>query len=194
MNRLYWCEILPELPIPNFSEALRAHISAKKHPAAHAASLSAWNLLAHALQSNGHSQLPQVAFTSTEKPYFIDFPLHFSLAHSENIAAVLLSSAPCAVDVEMLRPTIEYRLFDRCMHPHEAESGCDFFDVWTKKECIVKLYGSGLPSHPSNINTLAIDHPFLTRRITDSAGNAYALSALYTSGEAPEITRICLQP
>ena len=58
--------------------------------------------------------------------------------------------------------------------------GCDFFDVWTKKECIAKLDGRGMPAHPNRMDTLdaCYENRFFTRCISDSQGNKYVLSAL----------------
>jgi len=154
MNLLLYCEIVPGLSLPDFGEAFFAHIEAKKHPDVRAASLSAWNLLAHALQKCGYKDLPEVRFEDRGKPYFADAPLHFSLSHSGKIAAALISDAPCALDVQQMQANVALRLENRCLSDREKRQGCDFFECWVKKECIGKLSGIGLPSRPSEIDTL----------------------------------------
>ena len=180
MNALYLCEIAGDLPLPDFGAAFCAHIAAKTHPNVRAASLSAWNLLAVILREKGYAVLPEVAFTDGGKPYFPNSPLHFSLAHSHHLAAAILSAAPCGVDIEMVRENVDQRLLKRCLSENELAAGCDFFEVWTKKECIAKLEGCGLPGRPYCMDTLDVkyENRFFCRRILDFDGNEYALAAL----------------
>ena len=201
MMRIKWGEIKPEQVIPDFGTEFRDHIARKKNPAVRSASLSAWNLLANELKSMNLS-LPKISFTESGKPYFSDFSLfkpnfslhnsnfslnsgaissnfslYFSISHSKNIAAAIISDSPCGIDVEIIRSELSERLYARCMHPAEIESGLDFFEAWTRKEAITKMLGCGLPGHPCEINSL--DYPRIhSERIFDSAGNAYILSAL----------------
>jgi phosphopantetheinyl transferase len=134
------------------------------------------------LRENGCGSLPQVAFTPAGKPCFPGEKLYFSLAHSGNTAAAVLSDAPCGVDIELVRKNVDPRLVKRCLSENELAAGCDFFDIWTKKECIAKLEGSGLPGRPNCMDTLAsqYENHFFTQRIFDSSGNEYALTALGT--------------
>lgn len=183
MMRVIWREIAPAEELPGFGAAFLKRMEQKTHPQLRAASLAAWSLLARELRALDRA-LPEVAYTANGKPYLRDCELHFSLAHSGRIAAVMLADAPCGIDVELLRPDMEERLRARCMHPAERAAGLDFFEVWTRKECIAKLTGRGLPSRPSRINSLPC--PFLpTQRPTDSMGGKYVLSAL--CGNLPEI-------
>lgn len=188
MNLLYWCEITENAPLPDFGDVLRSHIAQKSHPGVHASSLTAWNLLERALRQLGHARLPAVEFQPGGKPYFADSGLHFSISHSGRIAAALVSDGPCAVDVEAVRPNVEERLLVRCLSKQEIEAGCDFFEAWTKKECIGKLSGRGIPGHPAEINTLDTEYAgrFFLREIRDSQGNQYILTALCMNGYAPK--------
>lgn len=180
MSLLLYGEIRPMETIPDFGAALHEHLRAKTNPAVHASSLATWSLLAEGLRRLGMKALPEVRFNPGGKPCFANSPLHFSLSHSGKLAAVLISDAPCGVDVEQLRPEVAARLHERCLSDGERARGCDFFELWTKKECIAKLDGRGLPSHPSEIDTLdpRWNGHFFTTRVRDSAGQAYALSAL----------------
>ena len=195
MSLLLCGEIRPMETIPDFGAALHEHLRKKTNPAVHAASLAAWSLLAEGLRMLGMEVLPEVRFEPGGKPRFIDSPLHFSLSHSGNLAAVLISEEPCGVDVEQLRPEVAARLHERCMSDAERARDCDFFEHWTKKECIAKLDGRGLPSHPSEIDTL---DPrwygrFFTTRVRDSSGQEYALSALCKDAETLSITNNCTE-
>ncbi|MDO5323669.1 MAG: 4'-phosphopantetheinyl transferase superfamily protein, partial [Clostridia bacterium] len=191
MSLLLCGEIRPIETIPDFGAALHEHLRKKTNPAVHAASVAAWSLLADGLRMLGLEALPEVRFDPSGKPRFTDSPLHFSLSHSGRLAAVLISDAPCGVDVEQLRPEVAARLHERCLSDVERARSCDFFELWTKKECIAKLDGSGMRNHPSEINTLDAcwNHRFFTTRICDSAGQEYVLSALCWDAETLTIIK-----
>lgn len=180
MSLLLYCEIRPIETIPDFGAALHEHLRAKANPAVHAASIAAWSLLAEGLHRLDLEELPEVRFDPCGKPRFIDSSLHFSLSHSGKLTTVLISEAPCGVDIELVRPEVAARLRERCLSDGERARGCDFFEIWTRKECIAKLDGSGMRNHPSEIDTLdpRWNHRFFTTRVLDSADQAYALSAL----------------
>ena len=180
MSLLLYGEIRPIEAVPDFGPALCEHLRAKTNPAVHAASIAAWSLLAEGLRMLGLEELPEVHFEPNGKPYFVNSSLYFSLSHSGRFAAALISEEPCGVDVEQVRPEVAERLRERCLSDGERARGCDFFEIWTEKECIAKLDGSGMRSHPSEIDTLdpRWNGRFFTTRIHDSAGQAYALSAL----------------
>ena len=192
MSLLLYGEIRPIETIPDFGAALAEHLRAKTNPGVHAASLAAWSLLAEGLRRLSLEALPEVRFDPGGKPVFVNRPLCFSLSHSGNLAAVLISDAPCGVDVEQLRPEVAERLHERCMSDAERARNCDFFELWTKKECIAKLDGRGLPSHPSEIDTLDPHWygRFYTTRVRDNSGQEYALTALCGDAESLQIIKI----
>ena len=191
MSLLLCGEIRPLETIPDFGAALCEHLCKKTNPAVHMASVAAWSLLAGGLRMLGTEKLPEVRFEPIGKPYFVNSPLRFSLSHSGNLAAVLISDEPCGVDVEQLRPEVAARLQTRCLSDAERARSCDFFEIWTKKECIAKLDGSGMRSHPREIDTLdpRWKHRFFTTRIRDSLGQEYVLSALCGDAESLSITK-----
>ena len=180
MSLLLYGEIRPIETIPDFGAALHEHLRAKTNPAVHASSVAAWSLLAEGLRMLGMEALPEVRFDPGGKPVSVNSPLHFSLSHSGKLAAVLISDEPCGVDVEQLRQEVAARLQARCLSEGERARNCDFFEIWTKKECIAKLDGSGMRNHPSEVNTLdpCWNHRFFTTCVCDSSGQEYALSAL----------------
>ena len=171
MSCLYIREVRSDLDIPGLGPSLREHILDKRNSAARNASLSAWNLLCDALGSVHED----ILFDGNGRPYLPSGP-HFSLSHSASLAAVLVSQAPCGVDIEKIDDRIAKRLASRCLHPNEQNP--DFFECWTKKECLVKRDGLGLFAHPERIDTTAYDNLFFTTRICDSAGQVYVLSTI----------------
>ena len=192
MSLLLIAEAAPGLAIPEFGGAFAGHMAGKHNPAARAASLAAWRLLACGLRELGCAALPSVAFGPQGKPRFTDSNLHFSLAHSGALAAALISEAPCGVDLERIRPEVAHRLAARCLSDGERARQIDFFECWTKKECIGKLDGRGITAHPSDIDTLDPHHAnrFFTARIHDASGQEYALSALCEGADALSPRRI----
>ena len=191
MSLLLCGEIRPMETIPDFGPALHEHLRAKTNPAVRASSVAAWSLLVGGLRMLGVDAFPELRFDPGGKPHFIDNPLHFSLSHSGNLAAVLISDEPCGVDVEQLRPEVAERLRARCLSDGERARSCDFFEIWTRKECIAKLDGSGMRSHPGEVDTLDArwSQRFFTTRVWDGLGQEYVLSALCVDAETLFITK-----
>lgn len=194
MNALYYCEIAEGLTLPDFGEEFALHMQNKRHPGVRAASLSAWNLLAEALRRSGTGELPCVHFFASGKPAFSGSPLHFSIAHSGNLAAVLLSDVPCGVDIELIRPEVSRKLYDGCLAPREKQrADLDFFTFWTRKECIGKLLGCGIDAHPAQTDTLSPEFAslqFHTETVFDISGREYRLSAVLESGIPAPLQKI----
>lgn len=171
-------EIREGLPVPDFGSEYQNYMSEKHHAGYRSASLCAWTLLREALCSMGFHAMPDVTFSETGKPSFRDHCAHFSLSHSGKLAVALVSDENCAVDVEKIDPNAAEKLSARCMHENEIAAGMDFFECWTKKECIGKLSGNGLPSKPGRIDLTACREAFFTACLSDSCGEKYYLSAL----------------
>ena len=191
MNLLLISEIKDESAPPAFGGEFGAHIERKRNPAVRNASRTAWGLLAEGLKRLGYELIPAVHFGKHGKPEFIGCPLHFSLAHSGRLAAALISSAPCGVDIERIRPEVAERLRARCLSSEEQRHNLDFFECWTKKECIGKLTGDGVDGNPAKLDTLdpRWTDQFFFESLTDSSGKSYALAALCEGVEELEIVR-----
>ena len=171
-------------------ESRKQKIASFRYAESQRLSLGVGLLLVLALEEQGIDGR-RVRITEGEwgKPVLTDFPgIHFSLSHSGQYAAVLIADSPCGVDIEEIRE-IRENLVQRCMHPEELASGMDFFEAWTKKECIVKLDGGGIPPHPYTLNTLDAKYKgfFFTYEVRNSSGESYALTALCNNGIKPEI-------
>jgi len=192
MNLLLISEIGKGPALPAFGPEFEMHMEAKHHPEIYAASCTAWRLLETALRSVGIEKLPLVHFEAMGKPVFADSPLHFSLSHSGKLAAALLSDALCAVDIEIIKDHVQDRLLNRCLNAQEKSMGRDFFECWTKKECLGKLSGEGLPARPAGMDSLNpayADH-FHLHRFIDSSGRQYQLCTLCMNHEKTTIKRI----
>jgi len=172
------CEIREGLAAPDFGPEHRSHMEKKRHPGHRKASICAWRLLKTGLKRLGYEKMPEVTFLTNGKPVFRNEKLYFSLSHSGNLAAAVISEENCAVDVEIAERKIEEKLKERCMHENELATGMDFFECWTKKECLAKLSGKGMPSKPCEIDLTSENTEFLCETVFDSDGNAYFLSAV----------------
>ena len=169
-------EIREGLTVPDFGPEFCIHMDQKRHPGHRSASISAWRLLEAGLKRRGCEKMPEVRFIENGKPVFRDAGLHFSLSHSGNLAAVVISDENCAVDVEITGRNVEKKLKSRCMHENEIAAGMDFFECWTKKECIGKLSGKGMPSRPCEIDLTAEKTAYFCESVCDSEGKSYFLS------------------
>ena len=95
-------------------------------------------------------------FNEHDKPYMQNAlgerieGIDFSISHCKNAIAVVLSDRPVGVDVESFRHA-ENALLRRTMNPEEQEevrTAADpaeaFTRLWTRKEAVLKLRGTGL--------------------------------------------------
>lgn len=190
MNLLFVKEIQKEIQEknhgcpnwPDFGDALRRHLTAKLCLDARLQSTSAWSLLAEGLSHIGCEALPTVVFLESGKPIFVGSPLCFSLSHSQNLAAVLISDQNCGVDLEEIRPEVAEKLRNRVLSPEEQRQNADFFEIWTQKEALGKLLGTGLCARPAQMDVSALDRlNTLQKTLRDSSGIAYCLTALCQS-------------
>lgn len=102
------------------------------------------------------------------KPYLKDYPdIHFNISHSGHYVAVAFDNEPVGIDVEMLKKTdgkntkpinIAKRFFapDEIDYILSAASPLQqkrFFEIWTKKEALIKREGIGLskPLHSFSV-------------------------------------------
>lgn len=86
------------------------------------------------------------------KPYLADHPeIHFNISHSGGYGVCALSTMPCGVDIQEIRPVRTRRMIERTMSRKEQEqifqaedSTREFIKLWTYKESCIKLSGEGL--------------------------------------------------
>ncbi len=148
----------------NAREALDGVDEERRHDATRMAdktkraqSLTAGLLLQHGarehLGENAPAGIYKVEKDEKGRPYFPDLPdVHFSLAHSGDMAMCGISDAPVGVDIQQHRE-IKADIARRFFHPAEADhlakiSGVeytrDFYALWCLKESYVKYTGGGL--------------------------------------------------
>ncbi len=94
------------------------------------------------------------------KPFFKCTPnLHFNLSHSGEAIFIVFSSEPVGFDIENKYRKADFlKLAGRFFHPGELElmnnsskpESLAFLELWTAKEAMLKLLGSGISSGLDN--------------------------------------------
>jgi 4'-phosphopantetheinyl transferase len=112
-------------------------------------------------------------------------PIHFNIAHSEDLALFAFSPGPeLGVDIESIRPISQAReIADRFFSPSEAaalqalpepERQSAFFRCWTQKEAVLKALGNGISAGLNHFEVpLSPAHPdrpfhFCPKLLSDS--------------------------
>lgn len=122
-------------------------------------------LLRHALTSCAHIEEADIRLTRARSGRLqLASPdgWHISLSHASGLAAVIVASAPCGVDIERPRLVDVERIAARYfsaqerswLQQHPETRDADFFRLWTLKEAGVKALGAGLANH---LDRLAFD-------------------------------------
>ncbi|MBO7069582.1 MAG: 4'-phosphopantetheinyl transferase superfamily protein [Bacteroidaceae bacterium] len=103
-------------------------------------------------------EMPPFSYNENGKPLLQTFPnIHFSLSHCKEAVSCFLSDAPCGLDVECIRPAKE-TLVRYCMNDEECQQifsspspDVAFISLWTQKEAVFKLKGTGINDDIKNI-------------------------------------------
>lgn len=89
---------------------------------------------------------------------------HISLSHTTGLAAIVLADRPCGVDVELRRRSTDGvsvgRYFaeeERSLLSSSDRPNQDFFELWTRKEAVLKALGLGLHGGLDDFGTLGLD-------------------------------------
>jgi 4'-phosphopantetheinyl transferase len=107
----------------------------------------------------------QISLNSFGKPYFNDIPLHFSITHSGQVAAVaFLKSYPVGIDIEIKREVSDMnQLAQRFFADAEVnylnqftgeELISNFFRIWSAKEAYIKAIGLGVSNELKSFSTI----------------------------------------
>ncbi len=99
----------------------------------------------------------------TGKPFLACYPYcEFNISHTRNAVAAALSEKPVGVDIEKVRD-IDIRIADKIFSDGELawlynsaeDQNLRFFEIWTKKEALVKYYGTGLSNNLKALDVTA---------------------------------------
>jgi 4'-phosphopantetheinyl transferase len=96
-------------------------------------------------------ELANIQVNEFGKP-FLDGNIHFNISHTDHYVVCAVSDHPVGIDIERVHP-IEPSDYYRFLGPHDsmtlekAEDKIEtFFKIWTQKESILKLLGTGINS------------------------------------------------
>lgn len=164
----YHFRINDQVELLNLDEALR-HVSqqrrekalAFKHGGGRKLSVAAYLLLCDLLREQyGIEELPILEETPDGKPYLKDYPdIHFNLSHTRGVAACVVSRQAVGIDVESIRPFND-TLARRVLTTEEYQEVCnskepdvEFIRLWTCKESLLKLIGTGIREELDTVST-----------------------------------------
>ncbi len=100
-----------------------------------------------------------IEFGDYGKPYFAERPdIHFSISHSGEYAAVVLSESEVGIDIQKV-VEIKHGLVEKLCDEHEQRYVSDspdkdkaFITLWTLKESYIKAIGMGMSFPMDKIN------------------------------------------
>jgi 4'-phosphopantetheinyl transferase len=102
----------------------------------------------------GITEQPDFDYTPKGKPFLSAHPhIHFSISHCRNAVGCLISTTPCGLDIERIRPLnpqlVRHTMNEEECHQIFSSSRPDvtFIRMWTQKEAVLKLNGTGITDH-----------------------------------------------
>lgn len=116
-------------------------------------SLAVFLLLQQALREEyGLMEVPEFAFGLNGKPYLKEHPeIHFNLSHCPRAALCVVADHPVGCDIEAVPDELDMELCRYCFNDEEVASilasdtpTLTFTTLWTQKEALLKLTGTGL--------------------------------------------------
>ncbi len=146
-------------------EMIRLKVSRYASPADRALRIAGMYLLMEQLATH-HSEhkatLEQLVYDERGKPAFPDLPVCFSISHSGNLAVCAFTddNMQTGIDVEKIYPVqindvTDYLSFNEqqfiAQQQHPASI---FYDLWTRKEAVLKASGAGIGKSFSSVEVL----------------------------------------
>ena len=133
-----------------------------------------------------HSTLYTFLYNEYGQPHLNGGPC-FSISHCKHGIAVAVSETPIGIDIEHLR-TAKPELVERTMNEQEQQRiwksespDVSFTQLWTQKEAVLKMRGTGIISIDEIKNTLvSIEHVDLLTKVNIDNKYVYTI-ALDTS-------------
>lgn len=99
----------------------------------------AYRLLEYAVREIWSVPCPEIARSPRGKPFFPSRPdIFFSISHSGGRVLAAVADVPVGCDVQSTAVQIRQSVVSHVCRPEELE-GLDFFDLWTLKECWLKI-------------------------------------------------------
>lgn len=164
----------------------RERVLAYKQESRQMESALAYIELSRALALRGLQDIkPRFEYNEHGKPYLPTYPnLHFSISHCSQAVGCILSEMPCGLDIERVRrasPSLISKTMNR-NEEHQIYSSShpdvEFIRLWTRKEAVFKLLGTGITDDMQDILLRAEAlHIHIISTVNPARG--YVLSAAY---------------
>ena len=137
----------------------RERVLAYKQESMQMESALAYIELSRALALRGLQDIkPCFEYNEHGKPFLPLYPnLHFSISHCSQAVGCILSEMPCGLDIERVRrasPSLISKTMNR-NEEHQIYSSShpevEFIRLWTRKEAVFKLLGTGITDDMQDI-------------------------------------------
>ena len=171
--------------LPLVSDQRREQALAYKHLFGQFCCLKSYELLMQLLASAPYviHQTPSFLYNEHGAPRLEQGPC-FSISHCKHAIAVAISEKPIGIDIEHIR-TAKPELVASTMNEQEqneiwtaASPDVAFTRLWTQKEAVLKMQGTGILSIDGIKNTLvAIEHVDLQTKVNIDKQYAYTLAS-----------------
>ena len=141
-----------EAALPLLSAQRREQALRFRHEQGRKTCAAAYLLLCEGLRKEyGITEPPTFEYGEHGKPQLVGLPhIHFNLSHCREAAICVLSDRPVGVDIESIREYKEslarYTMNDDELQHilHAERPDVEFIRLWTMKEAVLKLSGSGI--------------------------------------------------
>ena len=136
--------LLRELP-----QTIKSRIDNKTHLLSKKQSIIGYSLLKDGVKALFDREIDDIGFSENGKP-LLDY-CFFSISHSENMVICAISDLPVGIDIQKIKE-IAYKKKYSMFSSEESDFINEisdfrhkrFFEIFTKKEALVKLYGMKL--------------------------------------------------
>jgi len=100
-------------------------------------------------------------YGNRDKPLLVDAAIHFNLSHGEGISIIGISDQQIGVDVEPIDRKADHEALTERFFSDAEKSWIEaqqhkeraFFEIWTRKEAVLKASGLGISTNLSALNT-----------------------------------------
>jgi len=125
----------------------------------------AYLLLIHALKEEGiFYEMPEFCYNEHDKPFLKNYPgWYFNLSHCKTAVCCVLAREEIGIDVEEIASykenLVNYVCNDKeiMMLENSDDKAEEFYRLWTRKEAVFKMLGSGITNNIKDI----LDIPYI---------------------------------
>ncbi len=125
-------------------------------------------------EAYGITENPVFEYGEHGKPSIVGHPeIHFNLSHCKEAVVCAVSDSPVGVDVESIREyhesLVRYTMNDDEVRQIESSEHPDvtFIRLWTMKEAVLKLIGTGISN---DIKNVLVDTPYHLTTVESPSG------------------------